>query len=352
MPAWVAHLRAREKGWRTVSRLPLVLEIGGKLVSLALVGNLVACSGHAATDDAPANGSDSSPPHFIIDFKPCETTGIECGLISVPADWNEPSGRQVRIEVTRIKAKDPLRRLGILLTNPGGPGSPGVDLPQRLANLQDPILDRFDIIGFNPRGTAKDQAIDCKFGLSSLPTDLQSAAGALDTEYQAFADACQEKYGAGLLLVGTKATAHDMDAIREALDETELNYLRSSYGTRLGAVYAQDFPTHLRAMLLDGVVLPENSRTSWSEGLTAAGERALSELDKSCAANPQCALSSDGLMTVYDRMATKLEGASLDIGIDRLELSAADFTMVVSQLLTSTRRWRRYRKVLGSGSRY
>ena len=47
--------------------------------------------------------------------------------------------------------------------------------------------------------------------------------------------------------------AHDLEAIRIALGEGKLNYMGLSYGTQLGAQYAELFPANIRAMVLDAL---------------------------------------------------------------------------------------------------
>lgn len=167
----------------------------------------------------------------------------ECGTLEVPLDYRRPGDLgMLRIAVTRLTAADPSRRIGSLVLNPGGPGGSGLDLAWGYASLfPSELLDRFDLVGFDPRGVGQSTAVDC---------------GDLDRSFRVVERDCIARSGALLPYLGTQNAARDMEQLREALGDEQLTYLGFSYGTALGAVYADLYPESVRALVLDGSVDP------------------------------------------------------------------------------------------------
>jgi pimeloyl-ACP methyl ester carboxylesterase len=193
-----------------------------------------------------------------LDWQACGS--FECARLTVPLDYAAPSGRQIEIAVLRAKAREPSQRIGSLVVNPGGPGASGIDFTRAWSTLaSSDIRDRFDIVGFDPRGVSASTSLDCHDNLqqiAALDPTPDSAQEWLEVGqgYQAFADLCARR-GADLLPhLGSENVARDMDRLREALGEEKLTYLGYSYGTVLGALYAELFPERVRALVLDGAV--------------------------------------------------------------------------------------------------
>lgn len=207
-----------------------------------------ACADQRTQQSAAAAGT--------IEWRACD--GIECATFQAPLDYTKPNGKTIELSLIRIKARDSSKRIGVLIANPGGPGASANDFVRIWRNvLSGDIRDRFDIVSFDPRGVGESSPIDCHQTLQALVAvdpdpDTDAEWQRAKTESQKFADNCAAKYGDVLSFVGTKNVARDMDAIRVALGEDKLNYLGYSYGTAIGAVYADMFPTHVRAMVLDG----------------------------------------------------------------------------------------------------
>ncbi|GCD97862.1 alpha/beta fold hydrolase [Embleya hyalina] len=184
--------------------------------------------------------------------------GMDCATLTVPMNYRRPGDGRLDIAVSRRKANFPDRRKGVLLLNPGGPGGEGLALPTELAG--EAIADRFDLIGFDPRGVGRSTRLHCDAveqdpPRPTRPTDAQFAAlaaAALQRE-----QACQRAGGFLRPFVSTANTARDMDVIRAALGEKKINYLGFSYGTYLGAVYGTLFPGRLNRSVLDSSMHPD-----------------------------------------------------------------------------------------------
>jgi pimeloyl-ACP methyl ester carboxylesterase len=223
---------------------------------------------------------------------------FSCGQMPVPVDYAHPDAGQLNIEVIRIHYNAQPKRVGSLLVNPGGPGGSGLFLAISLAgSLSDDVLQHFDLIGFDPRGVGLSAPIKCQTDADetkalALDTDVRTARGRQVAEQgaAAFAQSCVKKYGSKLAHFNTVETAQDMDRIRAAVGDDQLNYLGFSYGTELGAVYAHLFPTRIRVAVLDGAVDPlttGNAITS-NEQQIAGFEDAFDQFAADCKTRAAC----------------------------------------------------------------
>jgi pimeloyl-ACP methyl ester carboxylesterase len=218
----------------------------------------------------------------------------DCATIQVPQDWkNKNNGKTFDIAMLRAHSAQQSNKIGSLIVNPGGPGGSGVELAVYLSSeLPQEILDRFDIVGFDPRGVGRSSPVKCftsqdldqSFGLDPDPQSQADfdAVVALDTK---MANECQAKYGDTLSLFSTEQAARDMDAVRAAVGDPKINYLGFSYGTLLGATYAQLFPKNIRAFVLDGAVDPTQKPVDAAEGQAAGFEHAYDEFSAWCKQN-------------------------------------------------------------------
>ncbi|WP_271216948.1 alpha/beta hydrolase [Streptosporangium carneum] len=186
-----------------------------------------------------------------------------CATLRVPLDYRAPHGRSIEIAISRIGTARPGSRRGILLSNPGGPGGSGLDLPSQLATvLPREVLDRYDLIGFDPRGVGHSTPVTCGLDLMrqfTLMLPYPAPDGGIERNLAFARDtaaACAEHSGDLLPFVTTANTARDMDRIRAALGEPKLSYFGLSYGTYLGAVYISMFPGRGDRIVLDSAVDP------------------------------------------------------------------------------------------------
>ncbi|MEV6948707.1 alpha/beta hydrolase [Streptomyces sp. NPDC051172] len=203
---------------------------------------------------------------------------LACGTLEVPLDYRNPGGTKIDVAVSRLSTAKPGKRRGVLLLNPGGPALGGLDMPETMAStLPKSVLDRYDLIGFDPRGVEHSSPQSCGLkdpsvsGLFPYP-----AADGSITKNVALAKAdakqCADTVGENLRYYNTANTARDMDRIRQALGEKKLSYWGQSYGTYLGAVYRSLFQDHTDRMILEGNVDPtkvwaDQVADTWGKGL-------------------------------------------------------------------------------------
>ncbi|MBB5851476.1 alpha/beta hydrolase [Amycolatopsis umgeniensis] len=231
-----------------------------KLAILAFLPLAVAVP--ATAEAAPAPHWTSPCPDYGM--TPSPTAGLECAKLEVPMDYANPGGRTIELTVSRKASTSPKRR-GVLLMNPGGPGSPGLAMPAQLAQRQGHtgLLDSYDVIGFDPRGTTYSTPVTCDLTAEQRFTVVGPYAdGPRDVVEKAaksrvVARQCAESKTADLLPHMTTAnTARDMDRIREALGERKISYYGVSYGSYLGAAYASMFPAKTDRIVLDSLLGP------------------------------------------------------------------------------------------------
>ena len=279
-------------------------------------------------------------------------TGMEydCASVPVPEDWSNPkNGKAFDISMIRVRSQSQHDRIGSLLINPGGPGGSGVDTAvylsfgQGLGGLPTEITDRFDVIGFDPRGVGRSDPIKC---ISSSDQDASFAA-APDPVSQAdfnsyvalnqkIANECGQKYGSQLPFFSTEQAAKDIDSLRAAVGDPKLSYLGFSYGTLLGATYAQQFPTKIRAMVLDGAVDPKQSYVESSEVQAKGFERAFGNFSTWCTKTPaDCPIAPDAHKAVTDAM-TKAATAPVTGADGRKATAGWIFVAVISSLYTES----------------
>ena len=225
--------------------------------------------------------------------------GFECGTLTVPVDWSRPSTDTVPLALIRRPASSPDERIGALVVDPGGPGTGGTGyLRAAIQRLPDVVKQRFDLVSWDPRGTGASRPVDCVddayLDLGAITTPVPDSAEALTVAHtysRGFAQGCVARTGAYAGQVGTRNTARDLEAIRIALGEPKLNYLGFSYGTIIGATYAQMFPTNMRAMVLDGPPDYWLSRLDYGHAQAAAFMQALDAFLGWCESDASCALA-------------------------------------------------------------
>ena len=247
---------------------------------------------------------------------------FDCTFLAVPLDYAQPGGKQAKIAMMRVKASDQAHRIGTVFTDPGGPGGSGVEFLPSFATgvAATPVAQRFDQVGFDPRGVGRSTpTIDCSTTaeIDAERSDLDldpSPAGVAQTEAENkdFAKRCADRVGLDVLAnVGTRDVARDLRIAHRVLGDEKLTYVGYSYGTSIGSEYAAQFPTDVRALVLDGAINPAlgpvESRVTQSRGF----QRAFDNFAKACAAQPDCPLGADPtkasatLQTILKPLITK-----------------------------------------------
>lgn len=258
---------------RTTARKGLRSVLAGA-VAVLTAATMSGCTiiehlGGSGTTVAGADTSDVADnlkPYYeqAVAWSDCE--GRECATITAPLNWDDPSAGDIQLAAVRLPAQG--EKVGSLFTNPGGPGASGYDFVydsgQQMFSQQ--LQQRFDIVGWDPRGVGRSSAVDCYddkgmdeflYGVTEpMPTDDAGIIALATEQAKAFADACAQNTGPLLEFVDTASTVRDLDLLRALVGDEQLNYLGFSYGTDVGAQYADRFPTHVGRMVLDGATDP------------------------------------------------------------------------------------------------
>ena len=241
----------------------------------------------------------------------------ECAGLKVPLDYAKPDGDSITIQVLRMRATKPKQRIGSLVVNPGGPGGSGVNYA-RAADfiVGKPVRQRFDIVGFDPRGVQRSEPVDCLpdremdafLGQDPTPDDTAEEQ-AFAASGKTFAEGCLQRTGALTSHLSTVDAARDMDVLRSALGDEKLNYLGKSYGTYLGATYADLFPKLVGRFVLDGVLAPDLTPAEVSKGQAEGFERATRAWAADCVDQGDCPLGSsvDEVMSAMRDLLKRLD---------------------------------------------
>ena len=240
-----------------------------------------------------------------LDWKACGH-GFSCTTMLVPLDYADPDGTAISLAVAKRPATS-AKKLGSLIINPGGPGGSGVGY---VGGFDAAGLQRYDIVGWDPRGVGSSTPVTC-FGRADLERYLSMDSSPDDaTEWQArideqikFGQSCLRRSGVLLEHISTMETVRDLDLLRGLVGDTKINYLGSSYGTRIGALYAEMFPQRVGRMVLDGAVNTNSkSKIDQIDGF----ERALRHFAAWCA-DEDCRLGAQR-DDVLDKIKEFLDG--------------------------------------------
>ncbi|MEU3608284.1 alpha/beta hydrolase [Streptomyces sp. NPDC035033] len=285
------------------------MSIRRRLTALAVGGVLVTgCTGTGAPSPSPTAAatppvSDAKPsglPAALTgqrpDWKPCEGAGDEwrCATVKVPLDHAEPAGATLPVALIRKEATDREGRIGSLLFNFGGPGASGVEMLPQLAGEYAALGERYDLVGFDPRGVGRSSGVVCRTDAEQAaaearvdPTpDTPAEEAAYLKDAADFGAGCARRSGTVIPHTTTSATARDLDLIRRVLGDEKLHYFGISYGTQLGGAYAHLFPGNVGRLVLDAVVDPTADATGHARHQTVGFQRALDNYLKSTGQSP------------------------------------------------------------------
>jgi pimeloyl-ACP methyl ester carboxylesterase len=247
-------------------------------------------------------------------WEPCDED-FQCTVLRVPLDYDRPEGEVIDIAVLRSPATGG-DRLGSLVVNPGGPGGSGLDYARAArAVVSGAVRDRYDVVGFDPRGVGESTPIDClsddeldDFVAADASPDDEAEIAELQAQSEALGAGCLERSGDLLPHVSTVDVARDLDVLRAVLGDEQFTYLGKSYGTSIGATYAELFPERVGRMVLDGAMDPALPREQVALGQADGFERALRAYLDECLADDcplgrtlgEAQVTLDNLLAVID----------------------------------------------------
>nr|WP_237742757.1 alpha/beta hydrolase [Actinopolymorpha alba] len=301
-----------------------------------------------------------------LQWEKCQVGGsFECATLQVPLDYANPGGKVIELAVLRVRAKDQSRRLGSLVLNPGGPGGSGVEYAAAAPwVVSRAVLDRYDVVGFDPRGVGQSSPVKCVtnaqmdhyLSIDGSPDTARERQDLLQTARQ-FAQGCESRSGELLPHVSTIDAAKDMDVLRSALGDKELTYLGKSYGTFLGATYAELFPKRAGRLVLDGALDPTLSARELGLEQAKGFEVALRAFIEDCVRRSDCPLggSVSQAYKSLDGFLAKTDTTPLATGQPRKLTQALAVTGIIMPLYVKEY-WPRLRTALrmalnGDGSR-
>ena len=368
--------------------IPLTARKAGAVLAVLMLSTaLTACQPQASAASttpptsaptAPASGSTGSPggsqgdvPQGLesfysqtIDWKDCsDGTPFKCGTTTVPLDYEHPDGRTITIALKKLPASDGKAEHGSLFTNPGGPGASGIETVRDPAAMPEELRGAYDIIGFDPRGVGQSTPITCwtddeiKQSLAA-PDDgstnpMKPLKGvtsknvpAQDKIDQGAANAarCAKHSEVPELLdhVGTHDVARDLDILRATNGNAKLNYLGISYGTYIGALYADLFPDRVGRVVLDSAMDPSKRSGGEirAEQITFS-EGALRQYVEHCQAQNGCPLtgSTDEAIAQLTTFVDGLDKNPLTAPDSNVTVNTQDATAIVQQYAVEKPDW-------------
>ncbi|MDH6116110.1 pimeloyl-ACP methyl ester carboxylesterase [Kitasatospora sp. GAS204A] len=289
-------------------------------------------------------GSCSADP----DTRGTDLSAFQCGTAHVPLDYAHPGADTIDIALIRKPAAQQGQKLGSLFFNPGGPGGSGLDYLANTADSRFKTLgDRYDLIGFDPRGVGRSTAVHCLDDADRDKLNAQDHATA--TTMKDFESGCAAKSGKLLPFVGTVNAARDLDVLRGVMGDQKLNYLGFSYGTYLGTVYADEFPGRTGRLVLDGAMDPSLDALTADVQQQIGFEGVFEHFAADCVTQSGCPLGSDP-GTAAKKAADFLDGLQnhplTSAKNGRVLTSAEGWTGALDMLYGSAKDWGYLRSAL------
>ncbi|MFD8687708.1 alpha/beta hydrolase [Streptomyces sp. NPDC059651] len=346
---------------RPLRTLALALGTAGLLISGCTDG------GSTTGASSPAQAASASPSAVPAALKPfyaqhlswrdCGVTGFQCATMKAPLDYAKPDGGEIKLAVSRKKATGPGKRIGSLLVNPGGPGGSAIGYLQGYAAIGYPaqVRARYDMVAIDPRGVARSEPVECLTGsqmdaytqVDQTPDDAVEVTK-LSGAFQKFATGCEQRSGEILPHVSTVETARDMDVLRALLGDGQLHYVGASYGTFLGATYAELFPGRAGRLVLDGAMDPSLASVDMNRDQTAGFETAFQSFAADCVKKADCPLgtvSAADAATNLKKLFSDLDAKPIPTGESRKLGESLATTGVIAAMYDETA-WPQLREAL------
>lgn len=287
----------------TVRRMRRRREVAALLAPIALVGCSVV-GAPSAVPPSPATTPTTAVPAALQPFYDQPVRWVNCGpadcaTITAPLDYARPTDGTIDLAITRVAATGD--RLGTLFVNPGGPGGSATDYA-RLADaiVGGPIRERYDIVGLDPRGVGRSSPVECltdeqldELGAADGTPDSPEEEAAVVDLSRLPGEGCSASTPDQLPHVGTVDSARDLDIARAVAGDEVLNYVGRSYGTMLGATYAELFPDRVGRMVLDGALPASLDLVEVTRGQAVGFELALRDFVADCLQQRGCPLSGE-----------------------------------------------------------
>lgn len=314
------------------------------VTSIALVTAGVMALAAAVGLRGVASASEEGPRGHGLSWRACgETSGTaRCAELPVPVDWRRPgSDGRITLRVALRPADDPAKRVGVLLFNPGGPGWGAADIVANpdWARFYFPrvILDRFDVVGVDPRGVPGSTPVKCPgpardASVTRYPTDASGVAR-LTASNAGFAASCAEATGALAGHLGTDSVARDLEAVRAALGEERITFLGVSYGTMIAQAYAERYPRRLRAVVLDAVVDRSLDASRLALDTVIAAQDRASRFAASCAADATCPLGGRDVLAALRALYARADGGG--VSANGRAVTSEELSLVVAGALAA-----------------
>lgn len=290
-----------------------------------------------------------------LDWKTCYED-FQCTDLLVPIDYEKLSTGTFKISVLRFQSTGS-NKLGSLVVNPGGPGSSGVDYAYVTDYIFSPgILDKYDIVGFDPRGVSRSEPIVCLTNKELDDSYASDPKPDSDKEFQLalsdtknFIEKCKKK-NKHLDAFGTANAARDMDILRQAIGDKQLNYMGKSYGTYLGTLYAQFFPDKVGRMVLDGAVDPTISNYQQSLTQAVGFDHAFNAFHEDYLKRKDSTLSSDKTVAIREMQKLFTQAATNPLSTKKKSKRTVSESLIVlgtaSAMYDSKTGWPRLRKAI------
>jgi pimeloyl-ACP methyl ester carboxylesterase len=327
----------------------------GKIAALATALALVALSITAYTQSQPDYPKTLSGYYAqVIKWQSCNQD-FQCATLAVPIDYSKLSTGTFEIALLKYEARTS-KKLGSLIVNPGGPGGSGVDYAYAAEYIFSPaILDRYDIVGFDPRGVSRsapirclnDKELDANNNSDNKP-DNEKEFQQILTDTQKYVEICKDK-NKHLTSYSTANVARDMDILREAVGDKQLNYMGKSYGTYLGTLYAQFFPDKVGRVVLDGAVDPSISNFQQTLTQAVGFDQAFSAFAKDCATKKNCSLPNGKEAAIAEMQRLFAQAVNKPLPTKSSKRTLSETLMVLgtaSAMYDSATGWPKLRKAI------
>ncbi|MFF9771487.1 alpha/beta hydrolase [Streptomyces sp. NPDC014636] len=277
---------------------------------------------------------------------------LQCAKVTVPLDYARPRAGTLDVALARYRATGTSR--GSVLLNFGGPGGAGIPALASDGRQFMDLTNGYDVVTFDPRGVGRSSPVSCGEGSDAASTAAGKAADAghpqaLFKQLRQAADQCARYSGSVLPHIGTINASRDMDVIRQALGDDKLNYLGFSYGTRLGAVYAAQFPGKVGRVVLDGVDTLTESLAEQGMAGAEGQQTALDDFLDWCATDIGCPFGQDRRVAGDQvlRLVRSLDDNPVPTGLGG-SLSGQDLVGAIGQGLYSKELWPTLQRALAS----